>query len=198
MICCKFKVPHIREELIFSYIYASNCKIERRQLWSELIFLSTHSEVVGKSWALLGDFNQTLNPNEDSSSGTRIRRGMADFRDFLFSAGLFDLSCRGLDFTWWNNQEGNPISKKLDRVLVNDNWQVAFPLSYGFFDAPDFSDHSPSCLVVGSQDASNTPFMFSHFLIKHKVFLPTVAQHWNSFEVEGTAMFVLSKKTQIA
>ncbi|KAL1217982.1 hypothetical protein V5N11_030928 [Cardamine amara subsp. amara] len=71
---------------------------------------------------------------------------------------------------------------------------MAFPISFGHFDVPDFSDHSPSCLVFSNQEASKKPFMFSHFLIKHKNFLPRVAQQWNSTKFDGTSMFVLSKK----
>ncbi|KAL1217983.1 hypothetical protein V5N11_030929 [Cardamine amara subsp. amara] len=96
MICCKVNIPHIRNELIFSFIYASNCKYERIDLWNDLISLDGNPEIIGKQWALLGDFNQTLNPSKDSSSGTRIPRGMSDFRNCISTNGLFDLSYRGL------------------------------------------------------------------------------------------------------
>lgn len=119
---------------------------------------------------------------------------MADFRECTRTAGLFDLSFRENIFTWWNKQEGKSIAKKLDRILVNDKLQLIFPLSYSYFGDMEVSDHSPGALVLGSSKRSKKPFKVSHFLLHHKEFLPRVRAHWQNTWINGTTMFVLSKK----
>lgn len=54
--------------------------------------MASNQLVSNRPWAVLGDFNQTLNPHEGSQTSTRISYGMADFRYCLSQACLFDLS----------------------------------------------------------------------------------------------------------
>lgn len=112
----------------------------------------------------MGDFNQILNPSESSIGSTRITKGISDFRDYLLYAGLSDLSFRGHTFTWWNNKEANPIAKKLDRILVNDNWLLDLPNAYAEFGDPLVSDHRPCCLILSSHTKPKRCFKVSHFL----------------------------------
>nr|VDC88603.1 unnamed protein product [Brassica rapa] len=82
MITCLVELPHSTSEVAVSFIYALNCKYGRRYLWEELSSLATDPIIMGKPWAVLGDFNQTLN-----------------FRECIQHAELFDLSIRGNEFT---------------------------------------------------------------------------------------------------
>lgn len=197
MINCLIKLPRTTTEVSVSYIYGVNSKTGRQQLWEDIRELARDPVISNKPWALLGDFNQILNPSEKSNGGTRISRGIQDFRNCVSSTGIFDLSIRGNLFTWWNNQEENPIAKKLDRILINDKWQLQFPLSYGHFGQPDISDHSPSCIVLGTKEASKKPFMVSHFLLDHPDFLSRVRNYWQNSSVYGTAMFSLAKNLKM-
>lgn len=103
MITCIVELPNTNVEADVSYVYAVNCTYVRRILLEEINGLARDPIISSKSWVLLGDFNQTLHPFESSTS-------------------LSDLPFRGNVFTWWNNQESNLISKKLDRIMVNDLW----------------------------------------------------------------------------
>lgn len=103
-----------------------------------------------KHWAALGDFNQILNPAENSKGNPRIIRGMQDFRECIDNTGLFDIIIRGNLFTWWNRQEESPQGKKLDRVLINGNWQLTFSFAFSHFGDQDFTDHSPTSIVLGT------------------------------------------------
>ncbi|KAL1197152.1 hypothetical protein V5N11_002031 [Cardamine amara subsp. amara] len=58
------------------------------------------------------------------------------------------------------------IAKKLDMILINDNWQLAFPYAYGFFGDLDASDHCPSYIIFGKGSMSKRHFMISHFLLQ--------------------------------
>ena len=197
MITCRVELPHSTSEAFVSFIYAYNCKYSRRQLWEELRTVANDPILNGKPWTALGDFNQILHPQESSTGSTRISRGIADFRDCVLDSGIFDLSMRGNALTWWNNQEISPIAKKLDRVLVNDHWQLKFPNAYAYFGEPLFSDHSPSCIIFGERTKSKKHFMISHFLLSHPDFLTRVAIKWHEHYVPGTAMFSLSRKLKL-
>ena len=197
MITCLVELPHSTSEVAVSFIYALNCKYGRRYLWEELSFLATDPIIMGKPWAVLGGFNQTLSPSENSKGGTRIPRGMKDFRECIQHAELFDLSIRGNEFTWWNKQTDSPNSKKLDRILINDLWLLQFPQAYAHFGEPDFSDHGPSSIVFGERTKAKRQFMVSHFLFHHPEFFPRVAIAWQQIKVYGTAMYSLSKKLKL-
>lgn len=69
----------------------------------------------------LGDFNQTLNPEDSSQVSIRISGGMKDFRKCILASELRDLVFKGHSHTWWNKSEEAYLTKKLDRVLVNDD-----------------------------------------------------------------------------
>nr|VDD51917.1 unnamed protein product [Brassica oleracea] len=68
------------------------------------------------------------------------------FRDCLLQAGVFDLRFTGPNLPWTNNQPDNPITKKLDRFLVNSSAVSAFPHTHATFLPQLFSDHCP-CLT---------------------------------------------------
>ncbi|KAG2276514.1 hypothetical protein Bca52824_059069 [Brassica carinata] len=138
-------------------------------LWSDLVHLSGNSVISDKPWMILGDFNQPLNPEDSSTGGTRISGGMEEFRMCLQSAQLSDLSFHGHHYTWWNKQEANPISRKLNRLLVNDNWLMAFPLSYGEFKEPEFSDHCPTCIQLGGHNVADACTALGWRVPSHRV-----------------------------
>lgn len=198
MVSCVVKSPQLEEEIVVSFVYALNCRNGRRELWNDMVTLAANPILIDKPWMVLGDFNQALNPEDSSSGSSRISGGMEEFRTCLLSAHLFDLSYRGNHFTWWNKQELNPIAKKLDRVLVNDNWLQRFPLSYGEFLDPEFFDHCSSCAHFGMQiQRKKRPFRFSNFLLDNRKFLPIVSEAWTNFHISGTRMFVVSKKLKM-
>lgn len=194
-ITCVVRLPHSPVEFAVTFVYAVNCRYGRRRLWLEIEQLAANSLVSDKPWLILGDFNQALDPTDASSGGSRVTRGMEEFRSCLLNSNISDLPFRGQHYTWWNNQEQNPLAKKIDRVLVNVNWLLSFPLSYGTFGSMEFSDHCPSCVNIGNQvGGKNKPFRLSNFLMFHAEFLETIRATWERLAYHGTAMFTLSKK----
>lgn len=198
MITCLVKLPN-QPQFIISFVYASTDKDERIALWSEILSLS-QSSYSRYPWTLLGDLNQVLNPYEDSISyGFRVTKGMCGLRSCLLSSGLSDLSHRGSKFTWWNNIVAAPIAKKLDRILVNDEWLTQFPLSIGFFGEYEFSDHSSGNIILSSSSIKKTKlFKFQNFLLQNAIFLSSLQLVWTSTIIGGTDMFSLSKKLKLA
>lgn len=166
---------------VYTAIYASNLHEERCSLWVELINLQTQLLLDSLPWIMGGDFNQIINPSEHSSTSVNsLTPPMLEFSDTLLQLGLFDLRFLGPLHTWSNNQPSEPISKKLDRVLVNQHWITSYPDSTAQFLAPDLSDHSPSLidLAVPLPVAGTRPFKFFNYLTKHPKFLTVVVDSW--------------------
>lgn len=197
MITSIVRLPNSSTDMAVSYVYGVNCKNGRELLWEEISALSADPIIASESWVVLGDFNQSIDPADSSSGSTRISKGMMQFRDCLSCSGLSDLTYRGSMFTWWNNQTAKLLAKKLDRILVNDNWLLSFPISYGHFGDMDFSDHCPSTVIISSRAKSKKPFKISHFLMNHEPFTPRLEAFWDNTNIPGTVMFQFSKKLKI-
>ena len=116
----------------------------------------------------------------------------------LLDANLEDLNYRGTTFTWWNKRKLDPLAKKLDRCLVNDDWYNAFPSSVAPFGSPVFSDHAAiSICLQPDRIRAKKPFKFYNFLLKNSDFLVTVFTSWFSFNVTGSAMSRVSRKLKL-
>lgn len=148
-ITCEVHLPDLPEPLIVTIIYAANSNSLRVVLWAEIELLDVSPLIEGKPWSVLGDFNQTLSPQEHSSPRSlNIDKHMRLLSQCLIHSDLEDLHFRGEVFTWWNKRKTSPIAKKLDRILVNDLWYESFPNSLAHFDNPDFSDHACSTISL--------------------------------------------------
>ena len=186
----------ISTSLVVTLVYGSTCRKIRRELWAELCFLSYTAPVRGSPWVVLGDFNQVLSASEHSTADPfSSSRGMREFFNCIDSASLSDLPFCGNPFTWSNKQGATVVSKKLDRVLVNDNWLQVFPNSLAVFGDPGISDHSPCCVFIDSaKPKEKRPFKFFTLLNNHPDFEVLIKECWESLQFDGTSMLNVSKK----
>ncbi|CAA7058158.1 unnamed protein product [Microthlaspi erraticum] len=196
MVTCEVMLPDSSDWIIISVVYASNDETERKLLWSELRDLSVDRRIQGRAWLVMGDFNQTLNPQKHSIPAAQsINRRMLEFRNTLHNEDLSDLTFKGETFTWWNKSASRPVAKKLDRVLINEYWMNQFPASYAKFGEPDFSDHASCGIVLDHGSLSQKrPFKFFNYLLQNSDFLSIIADHWFSCSISGSAMFRVSRK----
>ena len=195
-ISCLVKLPFVTTELAVTLVYRSNHRKIRKHLWSDLIFLASSPQISNRPWAILGDLNQTLYADEDSNADHfSCTRGMREFSQCVIDAGIQDLQFCGSSFTWSNNQGPGIISKKLDRIMVNDEWLATFPNALGVFGEPGISDHSPCCIFldVGKQKIKR-PFKFFTMLNDHPDFAILISECWNSLNFSGSKMLTVSKK----
>ncbi|KAK9939348.1 hypothetical protein M0R45_016045 [Rubus argutus] len=119
-------------EFVASFIYAANGDHDRRSLWSNLVSFS--SQMNHLPWIVLGDFNIVLVPSGISGGDFRLIPAMDDFQNCMFASGLDDLRFSGNFFTWSNlQQDENCTCRKLERVLVNENWLHTFPNCFANF-----------------------------------------------------------------
>lgn len=198
MVTCDVTIPG-QPPFFVSIVYASNYHEDRKELWESMVNLGTSQLLTGKPWIVMGDFNQTLSPEEHSLyASARVDKRTRLFRDCLLEADLADLNSRGKTFTWWNKSKTAPIAKKLDVVLVNDEWSNFFPTTMASFLSPDFSDHAPVTVALSIYSSLlKRPFRFFNYLLQNTNFLPMIAERWFSFNVTGSAMLRVSKKLKL-
>ncbi|KAL4334719.1 hypothetical protein GQ457_07G002500 [Hibiscus cannabinus] len=177
-----------------SFVYACNGREDRRELWRE--FIDVKARIGASPWVLAGDFNVISRPQESSDyNGIQgVSGALEDFITCQEDVDVTDHPFSGLLFTWCNRREDDPLSRKLDRVLVNQNWFSSFPGSSVKFLGPDCSDHCPSNLVLkDSLFYPPRPFKFFGFWVDHPRFLQVVEESW-SLPVVGNPLQVLFAK----
>ena len=188
-------VHHIGSNSHFfvSFVYAMNDMVDRRSLWADL---RHHSSLFNNvPWIILGDFNIIRNPSESVGCSGKWSTAMIEFEDCLQDSELEDLRFSGMQFTWRNKRDGTrAITRKLDRVLVNQIWNSSYQHAAAEFLPPGVSDHSPVVVKLGNNGGRRkTPFKFFSHLADKEDFLVTVAQAW-TFGVHGSLQFKLSSK----
>ncbi|KAK3226009.1 hypothetical protein Dsin_005871 [Dipteronia sinensis] len=145
-------------------------------------------------WIVLGDFNVSMRVDESIGGCSRISCPMEEFNDCLQSLELNDLHFSGFLHTWWNWSSSGCISKKLDRVLVNNDWLVKFENSEAIFLPPGNADHCPFMVKLGLQCIKkNRPFNIFNFLTDRADFLPLLERCWRE-QVLSTMQYKLCSK----
>ena len=120
--------------------------MERRRLWNYLCTL--HSSIYEEPWLLSGDFNIVASAMESSPIMSAISTEMKEFTDTLIKLSVHDHHFTGPLYTWSNHQPEGPLVRKLDRVLINDNWLPRFGQSMVEFLASEVSDHCHALIML--------------------------------------------------
>ena len=124
--------------------------------------------------------------------------GMEDFNLALQDAELFEARSNGLNFSWWNNQDDSPISKKIDHALVNQSWGQKFPDALCDFLEPQQSDHAPCLSKMPSIARRVTkPFKFFHHVTDHPEYLNSVKEASNCESIVGSMQFKLTRSIKL-
>lgn len=177
-----------------SVIYGDNCHGRRESLWADL--LSCASAFRGSPWLVFGDFNAIRKQNERVGGSRDWPNWMDSLDECIIEADLDDFKFGGHFFTWSNRREEGPILRKLDRALVNSEWDSRFSGSEATFLPPGVSDHSPVVVKVAEMPRSRKPFRFFNFWADHPGFLPLVREVWLE-DIQGSPMFQLCSKLKI-
>ncbi|GJR43473.1 RNA-directed DNA polymerase, eukaryota, reverse transcriptase zinc-binding domain protein [Tanacetum coccineum] len=197
-IFCVISAKNYNFKCFYTFVYASNDSLERRDLWEELIRNCRY--VNGKPWCIAGDINVTLYPNEHSSGSSVVTPDMMEFQDCLNKIEVENICKSGLHFTWTKNLQrtkaGNMtgILKKLDRVMSNEEFINQYPKAHDKFLPYIISDHTPSILCITTAFKRKIKaFRFFNFLTDKQEFLPIVREKWSK-EVKGFHMYQVVQK----
>ncbi|GJX79146.1 RNA-directed DNA polymerase, eukaryota, reverse transcriptase zinc-binding domain protein [Tanacetum coccineum] len=181
-----------------SFVYAANGSIERRNLWADL---NRHKQITtGKPWIIGGDMNVILNTNEHSVGVSFVSSEMQEFKDYVNMIEVEDLCSSGLFFTWTKNlkkaRDGDVtgVLKKLDRVMVNEDFLKKYDQAHVIFNPYLVSDHSQAVIIIpNSMKRKKKAFKFANFVADKESFIPIVKKGWKT-KVDGFQMFQLVKK----
>ncbi|CAE6007528.1 unnamed protein product [Arabidopsis arenosa] len=121
--------------------------------------------------------------------------GIAEFQICLNDNELSDLTSRGMFYAWSNERPDDPVLRKLDRAVVNEDWATAFPESVAIFDPPGDSDHSP-CLVItdASIERTKKSFKYFSFLSTHPKVKEAMLEAWSKDVCVGSKLFILGQR----
>ncbi|XP_074315285.1 uncharacterized protein LOC141651471 [Silene latifolia] len=169
-------------------VYAFNGLHERKVLWSKL---SQFKDYIQGAWAICGDFNTVLSPNE-RLGGASSEEEITDFKNCIDDCEVMDCPATGSLFTWCNKHEpATRVYSRLDRVLVNQKWLQDHPQAYAFFYCEGIFDHCPcvvqSKLVGGKKKRS---FKYFNMWSKSVDFQQCVKTVWDQ-NWPGTKMYKL-------
>ena len=161
-----------------SIIYGDNNASLREALWSDIVSRSDGWE--STPWILMGDFNAIRNQSERLGGSSTWAGHMDRLETCIREAKVDDLRYSGMHYTWTNQCPENLIMRKLDRVLVNEKWNLTFPLSEARFLPSGMSDHSPMVVKFGGNDENiKKPFRFFDMWMDHEEFMPVVKKVWD-------------------
>ncbi|KAL2246039.1 UNVERIFIED_CONTAM: hypothetical protein Sindi_2872100 [Sesamum indicum] len=143
----------------------------------------------------MGDFNYVKSPEEKQLGVAPTWYELKDFVDYCVALGLLDVPTTGCYYTWYSNNESNPVWCKLDRVLYNNEWLQAGLHYSAHFNPPGcLSDHSPGIVSIFDHAPTKpNPFRFFNMWADHPDFLATVEARWN-LSVDGTPQFSLCRR----
>ncbi|KAK1290371.1 Transcription factor bHLH87 [Acorus calamus] len=106
----------------------------------------------------MGDFNMVHRPDERNRI-SQSSPAMTNFSDWIEEEGLLDLPIANHQFTWSNMRE-EPSLARLDRVLIDEEWEGLFPGCRIWGLPRVVSDHLPLLLESERSRRPPGPFRF--------------------------------------
>jgi hypothetical protein len=170
-------------------VYAASSVKERADLWEEIITLKFAFEL---PLVVIGDFNETLLPNERSSGNLNLS-GSTSFRRFISDCELVEYNMQGHRFTWFR---GGSMSR-IDKAFASPEFQLQFP-SLSLCRYPrGMSDHCQLLLQSPKVDWEWKPFRFINCWLSHPSFLTDFEALWSDSCKEFPGEYSLIKKLGI-
>ncbi|GAU12283.1 hypothetical protein TSUD_141910 [Trifolium subterraneum] len=160
-----------------SGIYASPVNSSRLDLWNNFTELRRD---ITEPWLLMGDFNEIIRPSEQKG-GTYSHSRAVPLLNVMNNCNLVDVKTTGGLFTWSRPCTGNRmVFRKLDRVLADVPWCMAFLEAYVEVLCKFHSYHKPLLLRCGlpRQNYGPRPFRFEAAWIIHPDYSDIVKVAW--------------------
>lgn len=122
---------------------------------------------------------------------------MQNFRDCIANAGLGHIKIVGPLHTWTNKRLRNPILKRLDRILGNQDWFLNFTESTVQVKSRGLMDHCPLMLHIPIEvDKINKQFHYFYHMSNIEGFEDVVTRAWIS-DWYGDSMSIMCKKLNL-
>lgn len=150
----------------------------------EILELCEELQDIGETnydpWMVGGDFNVILSKEEKHGGLTFTDVEAQDFASCIANCALTELKFKGSLYTWWNGRvEDDCIFKRLDKVIVNQEFQQSLPSNEVHHLIRQGSDHVPLHVICNSQEEPiQKPLKFMKFLVRHSSFKEVVRENW--------------------
>ncbi|MQM15480.1 hypothetical protein Taro_048426 [Colocasia esculenta] len=159
-------------------VYGSCSLIRHRYLSDEIINMAGS---MAMPWLVGGDFNCISTPSEKKGGNPPSLQAMEDFNVCISASSLNDAGFIGSPFTWSNNRTGLAVVKsRLDRFLINNQWDSAFPGFQINHLVRGPSDHAPLLAACATSLRGPSRFIFQSMWIDHETFRSTVQNAWRA------------------
>ncbi|KAK1313990.1 hypothetical protein QJS10_CPA06g01086 [Acorus calamus] len=155
-----FSVSVVLEDMISHWvwtwtgIYGPNAEERRPEFWEDL---------------------RTTNEERNRDGG--ISGAMENFSSWIAEASLLDIPLSNQRFTWCNLW-AQPACARLDRVLVDQAWEEAFPLCSLKAQLRICSDHSPLIFEGGDTHTDYHYYKFENWWLLCAGFHEVVMEAW--------------------
>ncbi|XP_074305636.1 uncharacterized protein LOC141640856 [Silene latifolia] len=175
----------------WTVVYAFNDSKDRESLWNNLNRIAGYTQ---GPWAVAGDFNCVLTADE-RIGGVFSRTDAEPFLNCIHQCELIDSPAMGAMYTGNNKQcPADRVYSKLDRWLINQEWQISYPDLIAQFLPEGLFDHTPCLVSNGSQQIAKVkPFKYFNMWSRALNFHEGVQEGWQCHN-KGTKMFELVKK----
>ena len=140
-------------------------------------------------------FNSILSPKERSREGS-LNSDMRRFSKVIEDLELKDLPLLGGLFTWSGGVNNQSLSR-LDRFLVNEEWDCRFSGSRQCVLPRPVSNHFPILLDGGGLRRDPSPFRFENMWLKVKGFKDLLKSWWEGDNFSGSSSFILAEKIKV-
>nr|GEY76124.1 hypothetical protein [Tanacetum cinerariifolium] len=137
---------------------------ERQELWA---LLHVHKNIASqRPWILMRGFNVTLKTSEHTAGGSFMNGDMIDFND---------------------------IKKKLDRIMINEEFLQQFQNALGMFLPFVISDHSPDVVTIPEGLKKRRSFRFVNYITDKDEFADCIRKEWET-KIKGCYMYKVVQK----
>lgn len=141
------------KDFIITTVYARCSSLERLELWGEMEYIANNNNlprIVG------GDLNDILAEEEKQVGLSFTQSEATDFSLCINNCTLNEVSFFGRKYTWWKGRiEEECIFKRLNRVMVNQDFIDIFPSTEVHYLIRQGSDHTPLHLVCNTEEEPN-------------------------------------------
>ncbi|KAL4379926.1 hypothetical protein GQ457_02G020200 [Hibiscus cannabinus] len=129
-----------------TFIYGPPNSTEKQQFWRD--FHQIRRETTNK-WCVIGDVNIVADQSEKEGGNPVSISQTKCFLDFLDVSGMIELPIKGGRYTWTNMRSNSgSIAERLDKVIMSNEWSMAFPKAIGILEAAVASDHNPIVVLL--------------------------------------------------
>ncbi|KAM2031796.1 hypothetical protein TB1_039662 [Malus domestica] len=162
----------------FTGVYGTSYRAEKAVFWSGMLNDFNPSTI---PWICGGDFNEYLWDWEKKGGSESRSNRHRYLDDFMREMKLFDLDFNGPPFTWRGIRNGTLVEERLDRGLINKQWQDYWPNSSLIHGVVLGSDHCP-VIVQGEPRGGRGKrlFKFEAFWVRDPECRSIVKNCWES------------------